>query len=45
MIPVKFIKMLVENGEFKKINCGDKYRSKAFLVPLNRFSSFLTGKK
>lgn len=45
LIPVKYIKTLIENGDYKKINCGDKYRTKAFLIPLNKFSSFLTGKK
>jgi hypothetical protein len=45
LIPVKFIKTLIESGDYKKINCGDRYRTKAFLVPLNRFSSFLTGKR
>lgn len=45
LIPIKYIKTLIENGDFKKVNCGDRYKTKAFLIPLNKFSSFLTGKK
>lgn len=45
LIPVKFIKTLIESGDYRKMVGGDRYRSKFFLIPLNRFSSFLTGKK
>ena len=46
LIPVKFIRTLIESGDYKKITqCGDGMRVKGFLMPLNRFVSFLTGKK
>lgn len=46
MIPVKYIKTLIENGEFTKIlNSGDGGRVNGFLMPLSKFSAFLTPQK
>jgi predicted AAA+ superfamily ATPase len=46
IIPVKYIKTLIENGDFKKVSqCGDGKRVKGFLMPLNKFTSFLTGRR
>jgi hypothetical protein len=42
LIPVKYIKSLIEEGSYKKMIGGDKQRSKFFLIPKSKFSSFLT---
>lgn len=46
MIPVKYIKTMIENGEYRKmLNVGDGGRVNGFLMPLSKFGAFLTPQK
>ncbi len=45
LIPTKYIKSLIEEGCYRKMLAGDRQRSKCFLIPKSKFTSFLTGMK
>lgn len=45
IIPVMYIKLLIESGKFKRFSGGDNYMSKFYLIPKAEFAQFLTPQK
>jgi len=45
IIPVAFIRKLITTGSYKKMNGGDKWKARFFLVPKAEFCQFLVERK
>lgn len=45
IIPVHYLKILIESGDFRKLSGGDKNRSRFYLIPKAKFVQFLTQRK
>lgn len=45
IIPVHYLRILIESGDFRKLSGGDKNRSRFYLIPKSKFVQFLAQRK
>lgn len=45
IIPVHYLRILIESGDYRKLSGGDEGRSRFYLIPKSKFVQFLTPRK